>query len=202
MGGAPGPGEGDDGPQTLNSLPNATGHGLPIPSRRAEQATQHPSTPQTPNERARLLGSDRRSSHGRPFLDVALSRPASTQPLLPLVTYDDFNRFCEALPATNYVMQWGGSHVWKVGTKVFAIGGWADEAPAFTFKVDAIAFDVLSTQPGLRPAPYFASRGMKWIQCYAKPGPSDAQLEALLRESYRIVALGLTKKSRRELGLD
>ena len=26
--------------------------------------------------------------------------------------------------ATTYVVQWGGAHVWKVGGKVFAIGGW------------------------------------------------------------------------------
>ncbi|MCR6659935.1 MAG: hypothetical protein NVV72_11555 [Asticcacaulis sp.] len=24
------------------------------------------------------------------------------------------------------VVQWGGAHVWKVGGKVFAIGGWHD----------------------------------------------------------------------------
>ncbi len=120
------------------------------------------------------------------------------------MTYDDFNCFCESLPATNYVMQWGGSHVWKVGAKVFAIGGWADADanPAFTFKVEPMAFAVLCDQPGLRPAPYFASRGMKWIQCYAKPRPSDAQLKELLQDSHRIVARGLTKKARKDLGLD
>ena len=32
--------------------------------------------------------------------------------------------FCAALPATSHVVQWGGSHVWKVGGKLFAIGGW------------------------------------------------------------------------------
>ena len=41
------------------------------------------------------------------------------------MTYDEFNAFCGALKAASYVMQWGGSHVWKVGGKVFAIGGWA-----------------------------------------------------------------------------
>ena len=39
------------------------------------------------------------------------------------VIYDDFNAFCGALRATSYVVQWRGSHVWKVGGKVFAIGG-------------------------------------------------------------------------------
>ena len=39
------------------------------------------------------------------------------------MTYKEYNAFCKSLPATTYVMQWGGSHVWKVGGKVFAIGG-------------------------------------------------------------------------------
>lgn len=117
------------------------------------------------------------------------------------MTYDEFNAFCCALPATSYVNQWGGSHVWKVGGKVFAIGGWATDKPAFTFKVSDIAYEVLKDQPGLRPAPYMASRGMKWIQHYDKPGLSDAELESHIQHSHDIVAQGLTKKKRGELGL-
>ncbi len=117
------------------------------------------------------------------------------------MTYDEFNAFCRALPATSYVVQWGGSHVWKVGGKVFAIGGWADGEAAFTFKVNEIAYEMMKDQPGLRPAPYLASRGMKWIQHYAKPGLAGAELKDYLRESHRIVALGLSKKKQRELGL-
>lgn len=117
------------------------------------------------------------------------------------VTYEEYNAFCGALPATSYVVQWGGSHVWKVGGKVFAIGGWGDDIPAYTFKVSDIAFEVLQEQPGLRPAPYLASRGMKWIQHYAKPGLSNKDLQAYLRESHRIVAAGLSKKKQKELGL-
>jgi predicted DNA-binding protein (MmcQ/YjbR family) len=118
------------------------------------------------------------------------------------LTYDEFNEFCRALPVTTYVMQWGGSHVWKVGGKVFAIGGWNDGEAGFTFKVSEISYEMLREQPGLRPAPYFASRGMKWIQHYAKPGLPDDALEDYLRESHRIVSLGLTKKKQRELGLN
>lgn len=117
------------------------------------------------------------------------------------MTYDEFNASCRDLPATSYVMQWGGSHVWKVGVKVFAIGGWADEDAAFTFKVTEIAYEMLRDQPGLRPAPYFASRGMKWIQHYSEPGLSDADLKSYLHQSHRIVARGLSKKKQRELGL-
>ena len=118
------------------------------------------------------------------------------------MTYDEFNAFCGALPATSHVVQWGGSQVWKVGGKVFAIGGWAEGEEAYTFKVSDIAYEILQEQPGLRPAPYLASRGMKWIQHYAQPGLSDAELKDYLRQSHHIVSLGLSKKKQRELGLN
>jgi len=60
---------------------------------------------------------------------------------------------------------------------------------------------MLKGEPGLRPAPYLASRGMKWIQHYAKPGLSDAELRDYIRQSHAIVARGLSKKKRAELGL-
>jgi predicted DNA-binding protein (MmcQ/YjbR family) len=61
---------------------------------------------------------------------------------------------------------------------------------------------VLKDQTGLRPAPYLASRGMKWIQHYAAPGLEDDALEDYLRQSHRIVSLGLPKKKQRELGIN
>jgi len=119
------------------------------------------------------------------------------------MTYEEFNEFCRSLPATSYVIQWGGSHVWKVGGKVFAIGGWegADKA-AFTFKTSEHNFLVLSDQPGYRPAPYLASRGMKWIQQYDVSDQEDGELVYYLTESHRIVSLGLTKKKQKELGIN
>jgi predicted DNA-binding protein (MmcQ/YjbR family) len=117
------------------------------------------------------------------------------------MTRDEFNTFCASLPATNHVVQWGSSDVWKVGPKLFAVGGWADGADAFTFKVSDIAWEILPNMPGLRPAPYLASRGMKWIQHYKPPGLSDAELESHIRASYDMVAAKLTKKNRAELGI-
>jgi len=117
------------------------------------------------------------------------------------MTYEEFNRFCRTLPATTYVVQWGGSHVWKVGGKVFAIGGWQDDEPSFTFKTSDTSYEILKVQPGLRPAPYLASRGMKWIQHFAKPGLSDVELRDYIRQSHVIVSRGLSKKRRIELGL-
>ncbi|MCB8881228.1 MmcQ/YjbR family DNA-binding protein [Acidisoma cellulosilytica] len=117
------------------------------------------------------------------------------------MTRDGLNSFCQSLPATTHVVQWGGSDVWKVGGKVFAIGVPQAKTILVTFKTSPMSFDLLKEQPGLRPAPYLASRGLKWIQHYAKPGLSDADLRAYLAESHRIVALGLSRKRRAELGL-
>lgn len=60
---------------------------------------------------------------------------------------------------------------------------------------------MLREAPGCRPAPYLASRGMKWIQNYDQPGLSKAELKDYLRASYELVAAGLPKKKRAELGL-
>jgi predicted DNA-binding protein (MmcQ/YjbR family) len=116
--------------------------------------------------------------------------------------YKQFNAFCRALPATTYVVQWGGSHVWKVGGKVFAIGGRQNDEPSFTFKVSELSYEILKAQPGLRPAPYLASRGLTWIQHFERPGLSDEDLREYIRQSYVIVSKGLSKKKRIELGLE
>lgn len=120
-----------------------------------------------------------------------------------MLSVEDFNAFCGSLPCTNHVVQWGGAHVWKVDTKVFAIGGWDHgKYPGITFKVSDIAYEVLRDAPGCRPAPYLASRGMKWIQNYAEPGLSDSELKEHLKESHRLASLNLTKKRQKQLGLN
>src|SRR5690554_2051255 len=105
---------------------------------------------------------------------------------------EDYNRFCASLPQASYVVQWGGAHVWKVGGKVFALGRESDgEMLAITFKCTGLAYDILREQPGLRPAPYLASRGLKWIQRFTAESMDDTALEDYLRESYRQVLTGL-----------
>jgi predicted DNA-binding protein (MmcQ/YjbR family) len=55
------------------------------------------------------------------------------------MTHTEFNAFCRTLPVATYVVQWGGSHVGKVGGKVLAIAGAQDDKPRFSFKVSDIA---------------------------------------------------------------
>ncbi len=114
-----------------------------------------------------------------------------------------YNTFCKSLPSATNVVQWGGGSVWKVGEKVFAIG-WFDNSVdhGITFKCSPMSFEMLQQLDGCRPAPYLASRGMKWIQRTNQAELSDKELKAYLRESHRLVAAGLSKKRRKELGLE
>lgn len=118
---------------------------------------------------------------------------------------DDYNHFCSRLPFTTYVVQWGGAHVWKVGGKVFALGSAAGEDganAAISFKCSPSAYEFLSEERGLRPAPYLASRGFKWVQHYSGESMDDATLKDYLTESHRLVVAGLPKKLRIEMNME
>ena len=119
------------------------------------------------------------------------------------MNHQQFNEFCEALPSTTYVMQWGDSHVWKVGGKVFAIGSTSKQGtPAFTFKASEQNYYFLCECEGYIPAPYLASRGMKWIQQVDCNEDKDDDLKYYLQASHTLVSLGLSKKKQKELGLN
>ena len=120
-----------------------------------------------------------------------------------MISLDEYNAFCASLPATHKVVQWGGAHVWKVGEKVFAISGWSEgQDLGVTFKCSPHSYDILKEQPGLRPAPYLASRGMKWIQMTSAETLSCDDLKAYLKQSHQMAAKNLTKKKQKELGWD
>ncbi len=124
------------------------------------------------------------------------------------MTQDEYNVFCETLPHTMHVVQWGGADVWKVGSpernKLFAVGGWQKKTEAYgiTFKTGEIAYEMLRDATGCQPAPYLASRGMKWIMRTGAETVSDTDMQDYLRESHRLASLNLTKKLQKELGLN
>jgi predicted DNA-binding protein (MmcQ/YjbR family) len=113
-----------------------------------------------------------------------------------------YNRICSELVATHHVTQWGGAHVWKVGEKVFAMGREQEDGTMhITFKVSDMVWEVFRDTEGVRPAPYLASRGLKWLQRTDDSGMDDKTLIGLLADSHRMAAGSLTKKRRTELGL-
>ena len=52
-------------------------------------------------------------------------RPRPADKTAPM-TREDYDAFCGSLPHATHVVQWGDASVWKIGGKVFAIGGWFD----------------------------------------------------------------------------
>ena len=116
------------------------------------------------------------------------------------MTRKDYDAFCGGLPHATHVVQWGDASVWKIGGKVFAIGGWShgDEF-AISFKCSKTSFAILSELPGVRPAPYLASRGLLWMQRVDMRSFSDHDLKQYLRQSYAMILAALPKKTQEAL---
>ncbi len=116
------------------------------------------------------------------------------------MTPQQFNAFCGSLPHSRHVVQWGGAHVWTVDGKLFA-AMWEGNGKnaGITFKTSPASFEILGQQPGLRPAPYLASRGIKWIQRHSDESMSDEDLEIYLKGSYDLVVAKLPRKRREAL---
>ena len=112
------------------------------------------------------------------------------------MTRDEVEAFALSLPATSKVVQWGGSDVYKVGGKVFAICGLRG---GLSFKVSEIAFEGLTGLPHVGQAPYFAKR--QWVSVSKGAALSDAELKAYILASYQTIAGKLTRKVRAELGI-
>ncbi len=113
----------------------------------------------------------------------------------------DFEASCLALTGAHKVVQWGGSSVFKVGPKVFAIAGLAraDEAARYVFKVSDMAFELLIEQGLAHPAPYLGRA--KWVQLASLNALEDEDLRAYLRQAHGLIAAKLTRVQRRALGL-
>ena len=112
---------------------------------------------------------------------------------------ESFERFTTSLPGVSLVDQWE-CRVAKVGGKVFALVRLTSpDLHGIVFKCPEESFVVLTGIEGVRQAPYFAKR--QWVCVAPEAGLGDEEVEAYLHRSYRLVAAGLTKKLRQELGI-
>lgn len=108
-----------------------------------------------------------------------------------------------ALPHVTHVVQWGGADVYKIGGKVFLVSRESENGfLQASFKVSDASFDMLKDEPGVRPAPYLASRGLKWLQRFDPGVMDDLMLRDYIIASYRMIAEKLPRKTRTALGLN
>jgi predicted DNA-binding protein (MmcQ/YjbR family) len=83
---------------------------------------------------------------------------------------------------------------------MFAVAGSVNEpAPTYGFKASDMGFELLVEQGLARPAPYLARA--KWVQLTSPDALPDQELLAYLVQAHALVAAGLTRTKRRELGL-
>lgn len=112
----------------------------------------------------------------------------------------EVEKFCLSLKGATLVVQWGDSRVYKVGGKVFAVLGPAFEKPHHVaFKVSEESFHILTEDPDIVQAPYFAKT--KWVNVQKLSALSSKEMKAYLARAHEMVAAGLPKKTKQELGL-
>jgi len=112
-----------------------------------------------------------------------------------MMTREEVYACAMALPAATHVVQWGGSDVFKVGGKVFAICGLRG---GVSFKVSEIGFEVLTNGGPGRQAPYLAKGS--WVIVDLEDLEPD-QAPDWIAGAHGLIAAKLTKAMRAELGL-
>jgi predicted DNA-binding protein (MmcQ/YjbR family) len=116
------------------------------------------------------------------------------------VKYAEVEKFCLSLPGATLSIQWGADHVYKIGGKMFAAMGPPQMRPqSLSFKTGADSFAILTKVKGIIPAPYLARA--QWVQLTRLDALTAKELRAYLTRAHAIVAAGLTKKKKAELGI-
>lgn len=112
------------------------------------------------------------------------------------MTREEIHACAMALPAATHVVQWGGSDVYKVGGKVFAVAGLNG---GLAFRVSEIGFVVLTEDGGPgRQAPYFAKG--RWV-VVGLDAVDLADAEGWIAVAHELIAAKLTRAVKAELGL-
>lgn len=110
-----------------------------------------------------------------------------------------FDKLCNSLPGASMVIQWGDSHVYKIGGKLFALANTWNGETAFVLKASLLSYQILLEQGIATRAPYL-TRG-NWLQIANPTTLPDADLAAYIKQSYQIIAAKLPKALKAEIGL-
>jgi predicted DNA-binding protein (MmcQ/YjbR family) len=114
--------------------------------------------------------------------------------------YADIEKFCLSLKGAALSIQWGSDHVYKVGGKMFAAMGPPEMRPqTLSFKTAPDSFAILTRAKNVIPAPYLARA--QWVQLERLDALGAKELRGYLARAHAIVAAGLPKKKRAELGM-
>jgi predicted DNA-binding protein (MmcQ/YjbR family) len=99
-------------------------------------------------------------------------------------TGDDLRRLALALPEAVETLTWGEPH-FRVHDKIFTGLGVREGRAVTSVKLEKAHAEMRLLDPRFRPAPYVGRYG--WVE-FALQDVTPGELEALLEESYRLVA--------------
>ena len=119
--------------------------------------------------------------------------------LLCIMLPELIQKFCLSLPATTEDIKWDNDLCFSIGGKMFCV--MSLELPfKCSFKVRDDEFDELSNSDGFMPAPYMARA--KWVTVTKPTVLNKSEWEKFIRQSYELKKAKLTKKTRKELGIE
>jgi predicted DNA-binding protein (MmcQ/YjbR family) len=111
---------------------------------------------------------------------------------------EKFRKLSLSMPGATETVQWGNDLVFKVAGKMFAVAALDAEAKyRVSFKCSDEGFAELQEIEGAVPAPYMARA--KWIALERFDTLSDRDIDARVREAYRLIAEKLPKKAQAAL---
>jgi len=110
---------------------------------------------------------------------------------------DQLRKICLSFPGATEQIQWENDLVFKVAGKMFAVTPLIPAPVWLSLKTDPEEFAELTERPGILPAPYLARA--KWIALVSAHVVPPAELDALLRKSYDLVAAKLPRSQRESL---
>jgi predicted DNA-binding protein (MmcQ/YjbR family) len=108
-------------------------------------------------------------------------------------------KFCMSLPAVTEDVKWDNDLVFSIGGKMFCVSS-LDPPFKVSFKVPDHDFNEVSARVGFMPAPYLARA--KWVVVTQPEKIKPNEWEFFIRQSYELVKLKLTRKTRKDLGID
>jgi predicted DNA-binding protein (MmcQ/YjbR family) len=115
------------------------------------------------------------------------------------MTVQDIQLICKKFKGMTQDIKWEDHLCFNIGGKMFLITS-PDTVPVTaSFKVLDEDFEVLSSRPGIKPAPYLAR--YKWLHADDLNRLSKKEWEHYLRIAYQLVASKLPSKIKAELNI-
>jgi len=119
--------------------------------------------------------------------------------LFLVMNTETLRSICLQLPQAKEEIKWEKDLVFSLAGKMFCVTSFEEPFKA-SFKGPDEAFEEMCLRQGFVPAPYMARA--KWVLVSNDSGLSKNDWEAFVEQSYHLIKAKLTKKQKKDLGLD